>query len=638
MKKLILAAGVMGAALLGVAAANNDPVLMNIAGKDVHLSEFEYLYHKNNSQQVQPQTLDEYVEMFVNYKLKVADAEAHGIDTTAAFMSEFNQFRNELAQPYLVDLAVQDSIVNSIYSQMTDELVVSHIMMHEGSEAKLDSLRTAILDGTAKFEEVAAQYSIDRASSSRGGYMGVVAFGRYPQAFEEMAYSTPVGQISPVVNSGYGIHIIRVDDRHPSEGEVLVEHILRVTRGATDSVAAAEEVRIDSIYNVVTAPGADFGEIASRLSQDGGSARNGGKLDWFGRGIMVAEFDSVAFALPVGAYSRPFRTSYGWHIIHKLDARKVGSLEETRQGIINNLGRDARGNAPRIAFMYRMIKEHNGRVLRKNASKIAQRAEQLGGVLDSAMIAEFSTWNLPIFEIAGKKGTVADVMPTLSVAALRGGDNIAQFIIDGASVALGNRAMDIARDELMVQNPDYRNLVNEYRDGILLFDISNTNVWERASKDKQGLEEFFRNNREKYTFDQPKFKSFIIFASNDTILGEAEAFATTLPANMDPAEIVSTIHNKFGRNVKVERVIAAKGENPITDFLGFGGPRPDTSNNRWKCFVAYRGRVIDAPEEASDVRGAVVADFQAALEKDWIEQLRAKYPVKINRKVLGQVK
>ena len=243
MKKLILAAGVMGATLLGVAAANNDPVLMNIAGKDVHLSEFEYLYHKNNSQQVQPQTLDEYVEMFVNYKLKVADAEVHGIDTTAAFMSEFNQFRNELAQPYLVDLAVQDSIVNSIYSQMTDELVVSHIMMHDGSEAKLDSLRSAILDGTAKFEEVAAQYSIDRASSSRGGYMGVVAFGRYPQAFEEMAYSTPVGQISPVVNSGYGIHIIRVDDRHPSEGEVLVEHILRVTRGATDSVAAAEEVR-----------------------------------------------------------------------------------------------------------------------------------------------------------------------------------------------------------------------------------------------------------------------------------------------------------------------------------------------------------------------------------------------------------
>lgn len=638
MKKQFLALGIAGASILFMAAKSSEPILMNIAGKDVTLGEFEYLYHKNSTQQVQPQSLDEYVQMFIDYKLKVADAEAAGIDTTAAFVKEFSQFRNELAAPYLKDNEVLDSLVRQLYDHTTREVYVSHIMMNMGSEATLDSLRTAILEHKTTFEDVAREYSIDRGTSQQGGRMGWVGVNRYPWAFEEAAYATPQGEISPVINSGFGIHIVRTDISRPSRGEVLVEHILRLTRNVSDSVAQAEAVRIDSIYQAVTAGGADFAQLATTLSQDPGSASKGGRLDWFGTGMMVAEFDSAAFETPVGGYSKPFQSSFGWHIVHKLDQRMPPSIEEARPQLEAQIAGSDRSQMPQRAFALNMIKKYKGKFITKNFERVARMADELGGQYDSTMVAEFSRSDLPLFELGGKKYTLAQVMTAMPANALKGGQNIANAVKDAAGIYMSDRAVDMARADLESANPDYHNLVNEYRDGILLFEISNRNVWQRAADDKEGLEQFFKQNRSKYTWESPKFKSYIIFASNDSLLGEAMTFAQTLPVDMAPTDVVKSIRDKFGRDVKVERVIAAKGENAITDYLAFGGEKPSSDNARWPSYAAFRGRVIEAPEEAADVRGAVVADFQAELERRWVEGLRAKYPVKINQKVMGQVK
>lgn len=638
MKKQILAFSVLGASMAMLAAtASDDPVLMNIAGKNVRLSEFEYLYNKNNSQQAQPQSLDEYLTMFIDYKLKVADAEAAGIDTTQSFITEFTQFRNELADPYMVNKEVLDSLVRDVYSHMAEDIYVSHIMMRDDKAVFLDSLRTAIIDGKTTFEDAARTYSIDAPSAQRGGLMGWVVSGRYPWEFEVAAFETPVGEISPVVNSGFGRHIIRVEKRVPARGEVLVEHILRLTNNLPDSLQAVEHARIDSIYSAVVG-GADFNQLASTFSQDPGSARRGGKLDWFGPGMMVQEFDSVAFALPVGAYSEPFRTSFGWHIIHKLDARGKESLEDARPAIEASLGSNERGQLPRRRFMFDMMKKYNGHVIMKNLEKVKKQADKMGGVLDSTMIATFAKSDMPIFEIDGVKYPLKDVIPAMSVSAVRGGQGISDLVRVAAINVMGEKALDLARRDLALVNPDYRNLVNEYRDGILLFEISNRNVWQRAAENKDELEKYFNENRSKYTWESPKFKSYIIFASNDSILGEAVNYASTLPQDIAPAEVVSSMRARFGRDVKIERVIAAKGENAITDFLAFGGDKPSSESARWPAYAAFRGRVIPAPEEAADVRGLVVADFQLELERRWIESLRAKYPVKVNQDVLRQVK
>lgn len=576
MKKQILAAGIICATLCAIAAKPKDPVLMKVGNDEVRLSEFEYLYNKNNTQQAQPQTIDEYVDMFVNFKLKVAAAEAAGLDTTKAFKDEYLKFRNELSEPYLRDEKVAAAQEAEAYDHMLSDLLVSHIMFPAQQSALADSLYSELKAGNARFEDVATKYSMDKASARRGGLMGVVGAGRYPWPFEKAAYETEVGRISPVINSGFGLHIIRVESRTPAKGQVHAAHILRMTRGASDSVVAAEMLVADSLYNVVTAPGADFAAVARQFSQDPGSARNGGDLGFFGPGMMVQEFDSVAFALADGEISRPFKTPFGWHIIKRIESKGPGSFEENLEAI------------------------------RKQIEREPSRARLAGDAYAAAAVERFR----------GKLGGVTD------------------------SAEMTARALELAREELEAENADYRNLLHEYRDGILLFDISNREVWNKASADTVGLDEFFRANRAKYAWESPKFKSLIIFAGNDSLLNVAMRYAAdSIPATVPAQKIAEVMQQRFGRDVKVERVIAAKGENAITDCLGFGAEKPaKPASQRWQSYAAFRGRVIDQPEEASDVRGTVVADYQAALEKEWLERLHKEIPVKINQKVLKQAK
>lgn len=641
MKKQILAAGVICASLLAITAKTNDPVLMNVAGKDVHLSEFEYLYNKNNAQQVQPQSLDEYVDMFVNFKLKVAAAEAEGIDTTDTFMGEYVKFRNELADPYLRDENVAEAQIREFYDHMLTDVTVSHIMLPLGSEALADSLLQVIKSGKTPYETVAEQFSRDRYSASRGGFMGIVKAGRYPWPFEKAAYElTEPGQLSGIVNSGVGLHIIRLEKREPTAGEVHAAHILLGTRNQPDSVVAAQGALIDSLYTVVTTPGADFGEIAKQYSQDPGSAQRGGDLGWFGPGMMVKEFDETSFALKDGEISKPFRTQFGWHIIYRIESRGVGSLEENRPKIKEALARDNdRADEARNAYLKGIIAKYKGSVNEKTMQYVARTAAKYDNKFDQALIAEFAASKKEVLKFNGKSTTLGELMAYVPAPMTEDQGSIVDAIRQAADDMINTLALDQAREDLADTNPDYRNLINEYRDGILLFEISNRNVWERASADTAGLENYFRQNRDKYRWQAPKFKSYIFFASNDSLLDVAVKYAAdSIAPTVRGTDVTAAMRDRFGRDVKVERVIAAKGENAITDYLGFGEPRPADANPRWSSYAAYRGRVIDQPEEAADVRGAVISDYQAALEQEWLEGLHAKYPVKINRDVLRQVK
>lgn len=637
-KHLLAAAAVLALAPALNAQVNPDAVLMTVDGKAVPVSEFEYLYDKNNNQQLQPQTLDQYLDMFIVYKLKVAAAEHAGIDKTESFINEFTKFRNELAAPYLVDNSVKEQLVQESFNHRTKEVTVSHIMM-QGPDAarKLDSIRTAIVEERTTFEEAAQANSIDTPSARRGGLMGVVTHDRFPWAFEKAAFDTPEGQISPVINSGFGEHIIRVEKVVPTEGEVNAAHILLMTRGMDEAAAAKQHERIDSIYNAVVA-GADFAELAKKYSQDPGSARNGGDLGWFGRGMMVAEFDSTAFALANGELSKPFATSFGYHIIKRLGSRMPEFNAETRRDIENRIAGDERSQLPARARTEQLMQENHAQLDRNELVKLHLFLNSTEAKYDSAAIAALEANQSVIGKFDGGQITVADIMVNADKTPTKDFNAAIAMLNATAQKTLENAVLDAERKRLEASNADYRNLVNEYRDGILLYEVSNNNVWDKAAKDSKGLEQFFKKNIKKYKWDQPKFKSYIFFADNDSVLNEALAYAATLDATA--AQTFTTeMRTKFGNKLKVERVIAAKGENPITDYLGFEGTRPDDSKKtRWTHYAAFAGRIIDAPEEASDVRGAAVTDYQAALEKEWVKQLKKKYKVKVDKKVFGQVK
>lgn len=647
MKKLHLSAAIAVTAMAITAAAASDPVLMTINKVPVRLSEFEYLYNKNNSQQLQPQTLDEYVDMFVNYKLKVAAAVAAGMDTTASFRNEFEGYAAELAQARMVDSTVYDSLLHEAYDHARELRYVSHIMLppsdgttsNEAAMAHADSIRNAILSGTTTFEDAAAA-SIDRASATRGGRMGWVLPGRFPWPFEKTSYDTPLGGISPVINSGFGLHIIRVDEIKPNPGEVEAEHILKLTHGKTPEEAEHARVAIDSIYNVVTQPGVDFEDVARRESEDPGSAKQGGKLGWFSSGMMVAPFDSASFAMQVGEISRPVATAYGYHIIHKTGARPVASFEDMRQSLEQQINGDERGQLPAQRRLDALVQQYKGQVSDDGLAKVRHIIEECGRY-DSTAIEALKASTIPVYTVADKKYTIVSVMPTMPVTASMDVDNAMTMLRNTTNRVMRDKVAEIYRKDLVNIDPEYRNIYNEYRDGILLYNISNQEVWERAAKDTTGLEKYFAEHRADYTWKAPKFKGYIIFATNDSVQTEVKAFTDSLDAagaDFTREALVKMIDKRFGRDAKVERVLAAKGDNAITDYLAFDGPKPENQKMRWQSYYAYRGRIIDQPEDAFDVRGQVTTDYQALLEKEWVKNLHKRFPVKINRKVLAKAK
>ena len=643
MKKHFVPVAVIAATILTATAAkkSSEPVLMTVNGKDVPVSEFVYLYQKNNQQQAEPQTLDEYVGMFVDYKLKVADAEAAGIDTTETFRKEYVGYCDDLAKPFLTDTTVTDRLRHEAYDRLRTTRNVSHIMLPIGrtpdeqraNRLRLDSIRTAILDG-ADFGDMAVKYSSDRSAIRNHGNMGFVSPATLPFPFIEAAWATPVGQISTVVDdTPYGYHIIRVEDEKANPGQVEARHILKMTRGLSADEAAAKKAQIDSIYTLLK-NGADFADMASRESEDPGSARRGGMLDWFGPGQMVPEFEKAAFETADGEISEPFSTAYGYHIVQTTGHRAMPSYEETLPSIDRAIAADSRANEPRKAKLEQLRKQYKAQIIPSALDNVHSRIAT-HGKLDSIMVQQLTADYTPVAIVNGRKVLVGDVakkMPRYNtpVSAAAAADEFDRAAAD----RLDEVTAEEARANLAADDEAYRNLINEYRDGILLFEISNRNVWDKSNKDREGLEKFFETHRSDYTWDTPRYKAIIVSATTDSIAEAAQQYLKDNPVGVD--SLVHRLRGKFGRNIKVERKVFAKGEDAVVDYLGFGAEKP-APQGKWVAFFPYEGKILTAPEEAADVRGAVVNDYQQWLEQQWLERLHKQYPVKINKKELKKL-
>lgn len=647
MKKILIPCALIGAVILSAAAAkkSNDPVLMTVNGKDVRLSEFEYLYNKNNRQQAEPQSLDEYLDMFVTYKLKVADAEAAGIDTTAAFAKEFQGYCTDAAKPFLRDSTVELRLAGEAYKRMGTLRDVSHIMLplgrnaqeREANRARLDSIRTAILGG-ASFEEMAVEFSSDPSAKRNKGNMGYITANAFPYPFELAAYETPVGGVSEVVEDApYGFHIVRVNGEMANPGQVRASHILKMTRGLSGADSLAKKQQIDSIYQVLLA-GADFAEVAGRESEDSGSGKKGGDLGFFGKGRMVKEFDQTAFSLADGQMSAPFKTDFGYHIVKVTGHKPLGTLEEEKPMIMRAMSNDVRSTMPEKERAQQLRRQYKGELVPAGVAAVqavlTSQIVSTNPAPDTDNFAAARADKTVVARVGKTPVTAAEVLEIVKPGTK--GDPSEVFAIATERV-LDQKVREAALADLANTDADYRNLVNEYRDGILLFEISNRNVWGKSTADTLGLKQYFEANRDKYawTDGKPRFKGCIVFATNDSISNAARQFlAQERPTG---GEVVDKLRAKFGRNVKVERVVAAQGENAIVDNAAFGGELPEAPGS-WKVWFPYDYRIISQPEEAGDLRGAVSNDYQSQLEAQWVAELHKKYPYKLNDKEVKKLK
>ncbi|MDE6715492.1 MAG: peptidylprolyl isomerase, partial [Muribaculaceae bacterium] len=548
--------------------------------------------------------------MFVNYKLKVADAESNGIDTTKSFTREFNGYCRELAKPYIEDAQLKDSLEREAYSWLIEDVDVSHVMMplvdtlthtKAGAKAQADSVKKMLENGDF-FKLIVMRFSIDPAKMQNLGDMGYLPWGRTPYTFERAAHATPVNGYSEVVETPFGFHIIKVNNKRKAKS-MLVQHILKlVPKGSSADVDKQAKAEIEEIRNNIL-NGADFAELAKVESQDPGSGRNGGELPWFTAGQMVKEFDEAAYALPIGEVSDIVKTNYGYHIIKKLDEKFPPSFEQALPNIRQRIAIDERNDAPYLSKISE-LKNKFAYVENNDVIDVIINNVNAAGKLDSVMISSLKVDNTIFAKYDKGNLKVSDLVSEMDLKSSEIPAPEAVDIISKAKESLVNKTIEgCAISDLIENNADFRNIVNEYRDGLLLFDISNKNVWNRANQDEEGLTKYFEENKANYAWESPKYKGYLIHAVNDSVANLVKA---ELP-NIDVDSIPRVLRRNFQRNVKVEKVLVGKGDNARVDVCEFGADAGSVAaNDKYPVYFTAQGKFIEIPESINDVRSQVV--------------------------------
>ena len=570
--------------------AQEDKVLMTIDGKPVMLSEFEYIYRKNSQEAAGSQkSMEEYLDLFVNFKLKVTEAERRGIDTTADFIKELKGYRAQATPKYLTDNEAMEQLLLRTYQWSCVDRRVAHIAIEcpmsadsatvEQALARINEARDRVTTGKkivkgkgakarvtyAKkedFKAVAKEVSTDPSVKDSEGELGWISPFRFVYPFEKAVYTTPVGEVTEVFRSPYGFHIALVEEERPHD-EVQASHIMKATPRGDSLAAERAKVVIDSIYELVMQPDAKFDEIARELSDDKGSAMRGGSLGWFGHGAMVKPFEDAVFGLQnVGDITKPFQSRFGWHIA-KLDGKR-GTLpyEEKKDEIKKRVQRDERIQEVKESFLKKTRAEYN-----------------LPAEMSDAEVMEY------------------------------------------ADAHLEEKYVDLAR------------LVQEYHDGILLFDVSLEEVWDKAAKDTAGLEAFFAQHKADYVWDEPRFKGVVVYCKDKNSLKAAQSIVKR--AQPDSVNsYLKRLNTDSVTYVRMEQGLWLKGRNGAIDKFGFKDKKAEYKADEKMPFVYVQGKVLKGAEVYTDDRNKVTSDYQEYLDAKWIEELKAKYPVVIYKEVL----
>lgn len=678
-----------------------DPVVMEINGKPILKSEFEAVYKKNNGKDVQnnSKSVKEYVDLFSLFKSKVFEAESLGLDTLTSFRNELGGYRRQLASPYLTDKNTNENLLNEAYERLKTEVRASHILIRVNESAlpkdtmeaytRIGLIRKAILGtvptsaeianydkllknstdvffalkrkdstlykqklnsvknlsdyyksaGSDKFQDIATKTSDDPSVVDNKGDLNYFSALDMVYPFENAAYKTKVGEVSDIVKTKFGYHIVKVYDKRAARGEMTAAHIMaKFSKESSKEERGNAKKKIDELYEKLKS-GSNFEELARQFSDDNQTKDRGGLLQPFKSGRLPKEFEDAAFALQKdGDYSTVIETPYGWHIIKRISLKTVPPFEEIKTELKNRVARDSRNQMGRSALITKVKKENGFKENLKNRDELAK-------VLDTTYLQ--STWkvdrakalgNKEIFNLAGKSYTQMDFAKYLeSQMTFRSPTDVAELMKLMYPNWVEQSVINYEDSQLEKKYPDYKNLLREYRDGILLFDLTDQKVWSKAVRDSLGLVDFYNKNKNNYLWDERADVS-TYKCLNEKIAAEVRK---QLKAGKGEKDILDAVNKSSQLNLSVENVTFLKGENKNVDA-------------NWKQGVADKNIVSDAdkkvlvlvvnkispktPKTLGECRGLATADYQNYLENEWLAYLKNKYKVKVNEDVLNTIK
>jgi peptidyl-prolyl cis-trans isomerase SurA len=718
-----------------------EPVLATIGGKPVYASEFEYVYNKNNSDAdnaYNRESVLEYLDLYTNFRLKVLDAESRGLDTTKAFQAELDGYKQQLAQPYLTEKSVTDQLVREAYARLQQEINASHILINVAADAepkdtlaaynRILELRQRALAGE-NFGKLATTYSEDPSARDNNGNLGYFTALQMVYPFEDAAYKTPPGALTPPVRTRCGYHLIKVNDARPAQGEIKVAHIMvRATPGMPKADSVMAKKKIDEIYSRVLRK-ENWDKLVAQFSEDASSSQNGGELPWFGTGRMIPSFEEAAFKLAkAGDISQPVLTPYGWHIIKFLERRTLPPYEDMEPTLRSRVAKDSRSELNKAAFLKRIKAENKFQEMAPAKSYVMAKADTT--LLSGAWKNRFpgKETDLPLFTIQNRKFTIKDFFHYVEQHQRpRQQSSPAHAMTMLYDNFVNESLVNYEKENLENKYVDYRMLVREYRDGILLFQLMDEKVWSKAISDTVGLNSFFQSHRDNYRWDTRADATVLSAASPDILAqarqmlargrfevrknkpapvafeagkttlngrakGQLEELATRLAADttlslaitgqstaaesrtlaarraaqvqqffaakglparrivLNPAKtkarqrtallqlhssdirvLEQNLNEKNPLALQAMRRRFVKGENKILDGVTWQ-PGTTTLQQDGRYYSIQIHQVLPpAYKQLNETRGVATSDYQAYLEKEWINQLRQRYPVEVNQ-------
>lgn len=641
---------------LSVVAQTKKEVLFTIDGKPYYTDEFSRVYKKNLDlvKDDSQKDLNQYLELFIGYKLKINKAYKLGLQDGEQYKTELKSYRNQLAKNYTTDSKVTSELVAEAYDRLQKEIHASHILILCDENAapadtlkaykQAEDLRKRALAGE-KFEDLAVMYSQDPSAKENKGDLGYFTAFRMVYAFESAAYKTPKGSISHPVRTRFGYHLIKVNDVRENRGEVTVAHIMLANPSKKEGALEPDSAAMDAVKNQINdiykklQQGENFEALAKQFSEDKSSAPKGGVLNKFGSGQLSSEeFENVAFSLQKeGDISQPFQTQFGWHIVKLIARHPVRTLDQMKSELEGRVGRDERS---------RLIAQSMNEKLRKKYP--VKRNEKLYTAAKKAVTDKFyeGTWEVPA-NTKPYEGKIVD----LGEASITG-VNFLEFVKAqqkaGVTVKPVSRLVDHLYDKMLdiklnehynnnLENefPEFSYVMDEYRDGLLLFDLMEREIWQKSKTDTIGLQAFYEANKANYNWKN-RVEAIVISSTNEKMAKEAQKM-------LKKGKSVDEIKAKLNTDGKVH-VMASNGvfEEGSDSFPKTVKREPGVTNivkEGEYYFVAKIDKVLPAgPKTLEEARGKVINDYQQHLENNWVSDLKKEFTVSVNRDVFENVK
>lgn len=625
--------------LLSNAQIKETDTLITISGEPILANEFIRVYNKNLNlvQDHSQKNVDSYLDLFVNYKLKLTEAKALRYDKDPKYINEFNSYKNQLIQTYLTDKNVTDDLVREAYERTENEVKAQHILV------LLDEVETDTLAAYSKIEAYRERFinedfeslkkELHNGKSTYVEDLGYFSAFKMVYNFETAAYATEVGSVSQPFRTRFGFHVVKILEKRKSKGEVSVAHIM-IANTQKDTTLVAKD-RIQELYRLLL-QGEDFGELAKQFSDDKSSSMRGGELKPFKSGQLNSEiFETTAFELsPSNPISKPIQTQFGWHILKYINKKPIQSFEEIQPELKNKVGKDSRSQLVKAKMLERLLAEYE---IKKSNSNLTFFESNLSYNTSENM------WELPIefnkgqsfLSIKNQTYSFGDFLEYLNKNQKSIKKDWASSVIVKKQYAsfLEKSVFKYKEENLENENKEFAHILNEYREGLLLFDLMQDKIWEGAKNDSIGLQEFYNSNKQNYIWPD-RIEGSVARSTDAKYIKKVRKYWVNNQSN----KMINEVLNKDQQNVIFSNGELELGHPTLPKGIAFEtGISKVIEENSNFYVVNVTALKPSTPKTFEEANGQLVADYQLELESKWINELRDKFKVDINQDVFAKV-